>query len=331
MHPTPLRAQRKPCSRVAKPALVLFFVLFTALLAPSVASAQSLKVPPEATENLRLTYAGEPDAAIQVIRKLQQEQPAHPLGYLLEANAAWWRIYCTACEIKWNMIDAWKRGKRAEDDGFFLLTRKSIQLAEQSIAQRETAEMRLYAGMGHALEARLYALRDERRATARSGVRAREHLLRAAELDPRMADALTGLGLYNYYVDTLSWAVRVLRVFMGIPGGNKQQGIRQLEVAIAEGVLTPVEARFYLGKSLRNNEQNYQRAVELLAPLVEQYPRNPIFRLLLGDMHSKLGHNAEAAAQFRAAQTLASGSGPCAARVRAVAQQALARMQEVRK
>jgi len=286
-------------------------------------TAQSLKVPAEATEGLRLTYAGEPDAAIQVVRRLQQEQPQHPLGYLLEANAAWWKIYCTACEIKWNMIDAWKRGKRAEDDGFLLLVRKSIQLAEQNIAQRETAEMRLYAGMGHALQARLYALRDERRATARSGVRAREHLLRAAELDPQMADALTGLGLYNYYVDTLSWIVKVLRVFMGIPGGDKQQGIRQLEVAMAEGVLTRVEARFYLGKSLRNNEQNYRRAVELLTPLVGQYPRNPIFRLLLGDMHAKLSHSAEAAEQFRTAQQLATGNGPCAARVRAVAQQAL--------
>ena len=119
---------------------------------------------------------------------------------------------------------------------FFRLTRRSITLAEQHIARQETAEMRLYAGMGYALEARLHALRDERRATARAGVKAREHLLRAIELDPHLADAFTGVGLYNYYVDTLSWAVRMLRFFMGIPGGNKHDGIRQLEVAMRDGV-----------------------------------------------------------------------------------------------
>jgi tetratricopeptide (TPR) repeat protein len=306
-------------------AAILFLVI---LCGAKGASAQrqsnSLAVPGEAKEGLRLLYAGDAEAAVGVFRKMQQQQPEHPLGYLLEANAAWWRIYCEACEIKWNMIDAWKRGKRPEDDDFFRLTRKSITLAEQHMAGKETAEMRLYAGMGHALEARLYALRDERRATARAGVKAREHLLRAIELDPHLADAFAGVGLYNYYVDTLSWAVKVLRFFMGIPGGDKKDGVRQLEVAMRDGVLTQVEARFYLAKGMRNNEQNYFRGVELLEPLVEQYPRNAVFRLLLGDMHRKLGHNEVAARHFNEAVRLANGNGACAARVRQVAQQALA-------
>ncbi|MGH9792448.1 MAG: tetratricopeptide repeat protein, partial [Candidatus Acidiferrales bacterium] len=307
-------------------------------------NAQSLSVPPEATEGLRLLYSGETEAAIALFRELQRAQPEHPLGYLLEANAEWWKLYCVACDIKWNMIDGWRKPKREECAEFLRLTGKSIELAEQQLERSETAAMRLYAGMGHALEARLHAMREERRATARAGVRARKHLLRAAELDPHLADAFAGIGLYNYYVDTLSWAVKVLRFFMGIPGGDKEDGVRQLEVAMNAGVLTPVEARFYLAKNLRNHEQNYQRAVELLTPLVEQYPRNAVFRLLLGDMHAKLGHTAEAAQHFRTAQQLAAemsasdgnsgsrnsggaGSGShtaCAARIRQVAQQALA-------
>lgn len=305
-------------------AILFMVILWGATGASTQRQSNSLAVPSEAKEGLRLLYAGQPDAAVSLFRRLQEERPEHPLGYLLEANAAWWKIYCEACEIKWNMIDAWKRGKRREDEDFFRLTQRSITLAEQQIVRKESAEMRLYAGMGHALEARLHALRDERRATARSGVRARSDLLRAIELDPHLADAFTGVGLYNYYVDTLSWAVKVLRFFMGIPGGKKEDGVRQLEVAMRDGVLTPVEARFYLAKSMRNNEQNYQRAVELLEPLVAQYPRNPVFRLLLGDMHRKLGHNEEAARHFREATRLANGSSPCVARVRLVAAQALA-------
>jgi tetratricopeptide (TPR) repeat protein len=90
-----------------------------------------------------------------------------------------------------------------------------------------------------------------------------------------------------------------------------------------DGVLTQVEARFYLAKGMRNNEQNYFRGVELLEPLVEQYPRNAVFRLLLGDMHRKLGHNEEAAKHFNEALRLANGNGACAVRVRTVAEQVL--------
>ena len=40
-------------------------------------------------------------------------------------------------------------------------------------------------------------------------------MLRALELDPQMADATAVLGVYNYYVDTLSGIVKLLRVFHG--------------------------------------------------------------------------------------------------------------------
>lgn len=278
----------------------------------------------EVTRGLSQLYEGDADGATEVFRAIQRAHPAHPLGYLLEANAAWWKIYCAACEIKWNMIDAWKRGKLPEDDRFFALADKGITLAEYEIARRESAEMHFYAGMGYALRARLHGLRDEKRATARNGVRAREHFLRVVELEPNFADAYTGLGLYNYYVDALSGIAKVLRFFMGIPGGSKKEGMQQLEKAIAGGKLTSVEARFYLAKSVRNYEQNYQRGLELMRPLVERYPRNAVFHLLLGDLHGKLGHHAEAAASFRAAQQLALADKQCSARVSQITQQAIA-------
>ena len=101
---------------------------------------------------------------------------------------------------------------------------KSHSLAEAQLKHRETAEMYLYAGMADSLQARLYRLRWENRATARAGVRARENYERALALDPSLADADMGLGLYNYYVDTLSTIARILRFFMGIREGRKRRG-----------------------------------------------------------------------------------------------------------
>src|SRR5207244_9232595 len=87
----------------------------------------------------------------------------------------------------------------------------------------ESAEMQFYAGMAEASSARLYALRAENRNAARSGVRGREHLLRAKALDADLADANLGLGLYNYYVGSLRSIDSILRFFMCIPGDANER------------------------------------------------------------------------------------------------------------
>jgi hypothetical protein len=301
--------------------------LFALVPCPGSVSAQTgqLHVPPETFQALQRIYNGDTPAAVELARQIQKAHPEHPIGFLLEANARWWEIFCEACEFKWNTMDAWKRDKLPADDDYFALADRAIALAEARLKKAHHAEMFLYAGMGHALKARLLALRDEKRATARAGVRGREHLTNALQMDAQLADAHTGLGLYNYYVDTLSAIARILRFFMGIPGGSKKEGLAQLEAAIARGQLTQAEARFYLAKNLRNYEQQYARSVELMEPLVQQYPRNPVFHLLLGDFHAKLGHLAQAAASYRAAQQLTNGqSTPCAARIRQLSSVALA-------
>lgn len=299
-------------------------LLVSAMAAPPV-FARPLELPADAREGLAQLYDGETDRAIAYFRRLQHRDPENPLGYLLEANALWWRIYCEACEFRWNLVDAWKRAPEAEDRVYFALADRAIALAEGRLGESASAEMHLYAGMGWALKARLHGLADERRATVRAGVRAREHFLRARALDPSLADADTGLGLYNYYVDTLSPLVRMIRFFLRIPGGNKAEGIRQLERAVNEGELTAVEARFYLAKNLRNYDEQYVRAIEVLTPLLASHPRNPLFHLILGDMHRKLGRWREAEERFRTVIELAGNeTSACSSRLKSLAQAALA-------
>jgi len=156
----------------------------------------------------------------------------------------------------------------------------------------------------------------ENRNAARAGVRAREHFIRAKTLDASLADADMGLGLYNYYVDTLSAMARVLRFFMGIPGGSKQEGVRLLEHAIADGVLTPNLARFYLALNLHRYDQQYEKALTIIGPLAEKYPANPLFQLARGDLYAKLGRKERALACYRAAGALVVPDTECQTRVR---------------
>ena len=289
------------------------------LCAASFAAAQGptakLSLPAGASATLDKIYSFDIEAAVEGARRLEREQPDHPLGYLLEAEALWWKIWCTTADFKYGMTDARHRPKLAADQHYLDLAAKISSLAQAQLKAQETAEMQFYAGMGDALAARLYGLRWENRNIARAGVRAREHFLRAIALDPGLADAEFGLGLYNYYVDTLSGIAKVLRFFMGIPGGNKQEGIRQLQHAIAEGVLTPDVARFYLALNLHRYDQQYERALGIIGPLADKYPTNPLFQLARGDLYAKLSRKEQALACYRAAGALPVQDAECRAHI----------------
>lgn len=278
-------------------------VLFVLVSAPAgaLASSANLSLPANALPILDHIYAGRTDLALTETHQLEEQSPNDPLGYLLEAEADWWPIWCSSAEFKYGMNMARHREKNPADQHYFDLANKAYSLAETNLHEHESAEMYLYAAMADALASRLYSLRGEYRATARVGVRARENFLKALSLDPSLADAYTGLGLYNYYVDTLSTLARVLRFVMGIPGGSKEEGVRQLQRAIGEGKLTPPVARFYLALNLENYDQKFQEALQVVQPLTEKYPDNPIFQLVRGDLNAKLGRKAQAEVSYRAA------------------------------
>ena len=294
--------------------VVLMAVTLCALAAcaPNTASAGTTALPHEASEAMDRIYAGDPQGAIVILHTLQKSQPENPLGFLLEGEAEWWQIYCESAEVKYGMIDDWKRGKKPEDDAYFALADNVIALSQAQIAKSDTAEMHFYEGSGYALKARLYALRGENRAVAHAGVAARTEYLRALELDPQMADATAGLGLYNYYVDSLPAIVKVLRFFMGIPAGDREAGIRQMQIGIDSGVLSKVAMRFYLAKNLRNFEREYEKAISVAEPLATAYPQNPTFQLLLGNLNEELGRTEKASEYFHAAVQVSSAHDNCA-------------------
>jgi tetratricopeptide (TPR) repeat protein len=289
----------------------LFFLCFFAARA----RADQLPLPPEAAGTLDKIYSFDLEGAVQAALRMQQERPEHPLGYLLQAEALWWEIWCQSADFKYGMTDARHRAKLDTDQPYFQLAAKATSLAEAQIKQHDTAEMQFYAGMGDAAAARLFGLRGENRNAARAGVRAREHFLRAKALDPALADADTGLGLYDYYVDTLSAMARILRFFMGIPGGSKQEGVKLLEHAINTGELTPNLARFYLALNLHRYDFQYEKALAVMAPLAEKYPTNPLFQLACGDLYAKLGRKQLALSCYRAAGALTVQHRACQARI----------------
>jgi hypothetical protein len=113
-----------------------------------------LSLPPNISTILDHIYSGRRDLALPEIHQLEQQAPEDPLGYLLEAESDWWRIWCSAAEFKYGMTMARHLDKLPADQHYLDLTSKAHSLAEASLRRHDSAEMHLYAGLADALATR---------------------------------------------------------------------------------------------------------------------------------------------------------------------------------
>jgi hypothetical protein len=137
-------------------------------------------------------------------------------------------------------------------------------------------------------------------ATASAAKKMRASLLEARRLDASLIDANAGLGNYNYYVDTLSAIVKMLGFFIGLPGGNRTEGLKQLELCAAKGELARAEAKFYLAKNLsRNNERQFKRSAQVFGELEREYPANPLWPMMVASIQCRMGQAATCESGYR--------------------------------
>jgi tetratricopeptide (TPR) repeat protein len=269
------------------------------LPASQVAETGALEI---ANRGMNKLMDGDFDAATQAFRQIQQLDPESPLGYLLEADASWWKIYLTEGDlVDPDVFEALSEAPTAYDDDFRRSDDLAIRKAEVRLeAQQDEARNDFYAGLAYALRAQLEALRDHALATARAGKKMRNLSLAALKLDPNLNDAWFGVGLYNYFVDTLPTYVKMLRFLILLPGGDRLEGLRQMEQAMDKGQLVTEEAKFHLAKNYsRPIDRQYARSLELFRQMQQQFPHNPLWKLLVGSVELRMGNVKEGEELYR--------------------------------
>jgi len=245
---------------------------------------------------------GDLDGATAAFRQIQQSDPESSLGYLLEADENWWKIYLTEGDlVDPDVFEARSEATTPYDDAFRRSDELAVRKAEARLqAHQDEARNYFYAGLAWGLRAQLEALRDHALATARAGKKLRNLSLQALKLDPNLNDAWFGVGLYNYFVDTLPAYVKMLRFLILLPGGDRVEGLRQMERAMDKGQLVTAEARFHLGKNYsRPFDRQYARSLELFRRMQEQYPHNPLWDLLVGSVELRIGNAKQGEALYR--------------------------------
>ena len=289
---------------MGKPGVMMKTVLLAAsILVSGLAAAQPALAGPHnlsndeedrnyAVRGVDMMMDGDLDGAVEVFEQIEQKNPDSPVGYVLEADATWWKIYYfTADLIDPDVFDVANMEATPYDSHFEDIDKVAIHKAEVRLhARQDLARNYLYEGYAFALRARLEGLHDRDLATARAGKKMRSLLLQALDLDPSLVDAYLGIGIYNYFVDTLPGIVKFLSMFIGLPGGSRTEGLRQLQLCAEKGELGRPEAKFYLAKDFtRANEKQYEKSMRLFGELEKEFPHNPLWPMLIGSLDYRMG------------------------------------------
>jgi hypothetical protein len=301
-------------------ALLLLFGASAAAVAGAPRPAPQIKQVSEietARRGIDALMDGDPDAAIQIFHAVQESDPASPLGDLLVADAVWWKIYFASGNlIDPDVFDVVNSQMTPYDSQFDGLIDSAVRKAQSRIAaNQDVARNELYLGMAYGLQARLAGMRGQDLPAARAGKKMRATLLDALAKDPNLNDAYLGVGIYNYFVDTLPAIVKLIRWFIGLPGGSREEGLRQIERTARQGHLARGEAMFYLAKDFsRPYENQYAKSLELFQELARQYSHSGLWKILVGSLEIRLGRVAEGEALYREVLKETAGANSEAAR-----------------
>ncbi len=224
------------------------------------------------------------DEARQQLARACPPAPAPACDALREV-ALWWEIQQ---DLSSRTLDA--RMESAAAAGL-------ASTAQWTEREPNRGEAWFYLAGAYAPLAQWRVLRGERLAAARDGKRVKDALERALALDPTLQDAWFGIGLYHYYADVAPAALKVLRFLLLLPGGDRVQGLREMERTRERGELLRGEADFQLHWLYLWYEDRPERALDLLRGLDARYPTNPLFlqRIAIVEHEYFSNHQASAA------------------------------------
>ena len=93
------------------------------------------------------------------------------------------------------------------------------------------------------------------------------------KLDPNNKDVLLGLGIYDYYTAKLSGVLKLL-TYLFLHKGDKDEGLRKLNVAAREALYSSLESKSMLIHIYLFLEEDFAKALPLIQDLRIQFRKN---------------------------------------------------------
>lgn len=204
-----------------------------------------------------LIHDGRFDEADEALIRLEAQRPDDPAPVFFAALVSYWRLLY--------------------DDENAALARtleerlvRAARIADAARPPGAGGAAALWGGYSRLFLAQFQASRKKTWAAVKEGRAARRLLGQAAQADPASAEPLCGLGTYNYYADRVSAIVKGVRFLLGLPSGDRELGLDQLEAAASRSEYFALEARLvlaaiYAGRHERLYHSALQQARKALA------------------------------------------------------------------
>ncbi len=198
----------------------------------------------------------------------------------------------------------------ADKERFRNCISKSMELSEARTRNNPREATAFYqSGVAHGLQANYLFLVEKSWIDAlREASAARKAQEQVLEIDPGFVDAHLILGVYQYVVGCLPFYLRAAG-FVGGFHGDKEGGMRQLQLVASKSVLNRYDAQVLLAVLYRR-EHRPRLAIPLLQELARQFQRNYLFRFEQVQMYSDLGDKKSALAMLTTIESLRRAGAP---------------------
>ncbi len=230
-------------------------------------------------------YAANWDEARVLFAEMKKMHPEQPMAYFMEAMLPFWMYFFGG-------------GESRHDDQFQQKSAIAIDVGKQFLNKvpADTNTILMMSGLfGYRS---LVAANEGRYSQAmRSGIDGYSYTRQIMTMDTDNPNALIGQGVFQYMVGSVPSSLRWMASVAGV-SGSVEEGFRLLELATATDSHVSIDAAMILSYLLIR-ESRYERAVEILSDLSDEFPDNMIFRFHLALALDKKGDELGALAAYR--------------------------------
>ncbi len=245
------------------------FLLFVLFCTPFISKAQVLYDAPTQEIVLKAIdhiYDFEFAEAEPLMKQVRAKYPNHPLNSLLKA-----------LQLQWQYLPV--KDNKTMSAQYLALLQDCINKAKALEKDEKTRpEAAFFSMAGHGYIALVHNYNDDKMKAAAEGKKAYNYVMEGFKYMERNPEFYFSSGLYNYYVIRYPEDHPIVKpLVLFFKDGNKEEGLRQMDVAARKGMFTRTESAYYLARILLKHELRYEKANQYLTSLTYKYPKNPIF------------------------------------------------------
>ncbi|NOX18555.1 MAG: hypothetical protein GXO87_09790 [Chlorobi bacterium] len=239
---------------------VFLFFIFTNL------TAQKADYDSLISTGVKKIYQLKFDEAENVFQSFEREYPKRAAGPFFDAMILWWKI-------RLDMYD------EQYDDEFYDKIENVLDFCDELLDENdEDSEALFFKGGALGFRGWLHSIRKEWFDAALDGKDALPLVYESYKQDTTNTDAYLGFGIYDYYTAVIPEKYPFVKpVMIFFPDGNKERGLKELEIAAEKGKYAKYEALFFLMISNYQFEENYDKSLEYADRMLAEFPDNPVF------------------------------------------------------